>query len=273
MEGYRFYLSVSGEHGAVRGLIDTLAEDFERIGSGKCNLDVLGVGSGGGEMDIHILSTLQSVFPSLPITADVVEPCVEFTEDFKALVAKTSSLQNILFEWHAMTSEEYEKNQVHGVKRFDFIHMIQVMSHVDDHSSTVRFFHSLLKEHGALLIVHEAGDSGWALLWKAYRKALWPEFTSDYLSAGDIKSHLDRSGLRYDEVTAHNSFDITDCFDLDSPLGERLLDSMTAQEHFHRSLTPELRKGILDLLRNKCSTEKDGRVMFNSNLSCMLVHA
>ncbi|KAJ3591958.1 hypothetical protein NHX12_007088 [Muraenolepis orangiensis] len=55
---------------------------------------------------------------------------------------------------------------------------------------------------------------GWALLCNPYRKALWPESTSDYLSAGDIKAHLHSS--KYDEVTTPNSFDITDSFNRDS---------------------------------------------------------
>ncbi|CAL8267607.1 unnamed protein product [Lota lota] len=134
------------------------------------------------------------------------------------------------------------------------------MCHVEDQSATVSFFHSLLKKQGKLLIVHEAADSGWAFLWKTYRKTLWPESTSDYLSAGGIRAHLDRLGLRYDVVTAPNCFDITDRFNWDSTSGARLLDFMTVQDHFHQSLTPEVRKGILDLLRNKCSTEKKGRV-------------
>ncbi|KAG7266183.1 hypothetical protein CRUP_011414 [Coryphaenoides rupestris] len=445
LQRFKEYLEVSGEHAAVCGCVSKLMlEEFKRIGSGKSHLEVLGLGSGGGEVDIHILKTLQSILPSVHMSVEAVEPSADLIKNFKDLVANTSSLQNVPFEWHMLTSAEYEKkvNTNKDIKKFDLIHMIQMLYYVDDHAATIKFFHSLkelctnsiaeyssagdikahidslglkydefatshayditdcfdpesgggerlldfmtdqerfhrsltpelrkgildllrnkcstekdgrvmfnsnltcilgggdmtsgepaassrsqqeeeeeeeeekkrkeeeevrcmmegydfylkhsgeheairkfidtltkvfeslLKEHGTLLIVHEAADSGWALLWKAYKKALWSESTSDYLSAGDIKAHLDRSGLRYDEVTAANSFDITDCFDLDSPLGERLLDSMTAQEHFHRSLTPELRKGILDLLRNKCSTEKDGRVMFNSNLSCMLL--
>ena len=116
-------------------------------------------------------------------------------------------------------------------------------------------------------------NSGWDILWKSYRKTLCTNSISDYLSAGDIRVHLDNLGLKYDEFIVPHTYDITDCFDLDSHAGELLLDFMTEQEHFHRSLTPEIRKGILDLLRSKCSTEKEGRVMFNSTLSCILVHA
>ena len=46
-----------------------------------------------------------------------------------ALVAKTTNLQKVQFAWHIMRSEDYEKQvKAKGdVKKFDFIHMIQVL--------------------------------------------------------------------------------------------------------------------------------------------------
>ncbi|KAK0143734.1 Histamine N-methyltransferase [Merluccius polli] len=271
------YLKVSGEQVAVSNCVTKLLpEEFKRIGSGKSHVEVLGLGSGGGEIDIHILKTLQSVLPSLHMSAEAVEPSAELIKNFQDLVARTSSLQNVPFEWHTLTSAEYEKKVTmnKAIKKFDLIHMIQMLYYVDDYAATIKFFHSLLKSNGKILIVHEAANSGWDILWKSYRKTLCKDVSiSDYLSAGDIKVHIDNLGLKYDEFVVPHSYDITDCFNPDSEVGELLLDYMTEQEHFHQSLTPEVRKGILDLLRNKCSTEKDGRVMFNSDLSCILVYA
>lgn len=47
----------------------------------------------------------------------------------KALVAKTASLQKIPFGWNIMSSEDYVKQvKTKGeMKKFDFIHMIQVL--------------------------------------------------------------------------------------------------------------------------------------------------
>ncbi|KAM4609335.1 histamine N-methyltransferase A-like isoform 1-T4 [Polymixia lowei] len=276
VQGFQFYLKHSGEHKAILKFIDNaMPGEFKRIGAGKHNLDVLGVGSGGGEMDVQILSVLQSAFPAVPISADTVEPSTELTDTFKALVAKTPNLQKIPFAWHTMTCQEYEKQvrEKGKTKGFDFIHMIQMLYYVSDYAGTMKFFHSLLKNNGKLLIVHEAANSGWDILWKTYRKELCTKTISDYLSAGDIKVHLNSLGLRYEEHALPNTIDISDCFIQGSQMGELLLDFMTEQEHFHKSLTPELRAGILDLLRNKCSTEKDGRILFDCTLSCILVYA
>lgn len=96
---------------------------------------------------------------------------------------------------------------------------------------------------------------------------------TQYRSSGEVIACAKSLGLKYEELPVPNQFDITDCFDPSSQTGERLLNFMTAKDNFYESLTPEIRSGILDLLRHKCSTEKDGRVMFDSKLSCILIHA
>lgn len=276
VQGFQFYLKHSEEHKAILGYVDkVLPGEFTRIGEGKSKMDVLGVGSGGGEMDAHILSILQSKLPATALTADIVEPSFHLTDNFKALVEKTPSLQKIPFSWHTVTCGEYEKQvkDKREIKRFDFIHMIQMLYYVDDYPGTIKFFHNLLKENSKLLIVHEAAGSGWDTLWKTYRKELCTKSISDYLSAGDIKVHLERLELQYDEHLIPNTLDITDCFTTGDEMGELLLDFMTEQDHFHQSLTPDLRASILDLLRNRCSTEKEGRILFDCSMSCLLVYS
>ncbi|XP_053295795.1 histamine N-methyltransferase A [Pleuronectes platessa] len=276
VHSFQFYLEHSGEHEAiVQGVHSLLPAQFKRIGAGKTGLDVLGVGSGGGEVDVQMLSLLQSTFPAVPITADIVEGSAELTDNFKALVAKTTSLQKVQFAWHIMHSGDYEKQvKAKGeVKKFDFIHMIQMIYYVDNVDDTIKFFHSLLKNNGTLMIIVEAANGGWDTLWRTFKKELCVDVITKYRSSAEVISSLKKQGLKYEEHIIHNTFDITECYDPNSATGARLLNFMTATNNFHQSLTQEVRAGILDLLRNKCSTVKDGRVMFNSELRCILVHA
>uniref|UniRef100_A0A665UXU9 Histamine N-methyltransferase A-like n=1 Tax=Echeneis naucrates TaxID=173247 RepID=A0A665UXU9_ECHNA len=275
VQSFQFYLEKSGEHKAILQCVHSLLPgEFKRIGSGKTSLDVLGVGSGGGELDVQMLSVLQSTFPALPITADIVEGSSQLSDNFKALIAKTANLQKIPFTWHIMHSEDYQKQvKTKGdVKKFDFIHMIQMMYYVDDLTETIKFYHSLLKNNGRLMIILEKAEGGWDTLWKTYEKELCGDTITVYRSSATVVSCLQSLGLKYEEHTIHNTFDITECFDTTSAMGERLLNFMTARDHFYQSFTPEIRTGILDLLKNKCSTEKDGRVIFDSNLSCILIY-
>uniref|UniRef100_A0A3Q3K3Y0 Histamine N-methyltransferase n=1 Tax=Monopterus albus TaxID=43700 RepID=A0A3Q3K3Y0_MONAL len=214
--------------------------------------------------DLKILSLLQSAFPAVPVTADIVEGSSELTDNFKALVARTTSLHKIPFTWHIMHSEDYEKQvKAKGdVKKFDFMHMIQVLYYVDDLAETIRFYHSLLKNNGMLMIITETANCGFDTLWKTYKKELYNDTITEYRS----------SGLKYEVHDIPNSFDITQCFNPSSETGECLLNFMTAKDNFYQSFSPEIRAGILDLLRNKCSSEKDGKVFFNASLSCILVY-
>uniref|UniRef100_A0A4W6DEX8 Histamine N-methyltransferase n=1 Tax=Lates calcarifer TaxID=8187 RepID=A0A4W6DEX8_LATCA len=275
VQSFQFYLKHSGEHKAILQCVHSiLPGEFKRIGDGKSSLDVLGVGSGEGQLDVQMLSLLQSTFPAVPITADIVEGSSELTDNFKALVAKTTNLQKIPFAWHIMISEDYEKQmKAEGdMKRFDFIHMIQMLYYVDDLTETIKFYHSLLKNNGRLMIVIETANGGWDTLWKTYKKELCVDAITEYRSSAEVIACLKSQGLKYEEHIIHNTFDITECFNPSSTTGTRLLNFMTARDHFYQSFTPEIRAGMLDLLRNKCSTEKDGRVFFNSNLSCILVY-
>ncbi|TDH07061.1 hypothetical protein EPR50_G00119990 [Perca flavescens] len=245
------------------------------IGAGKSSLDVLGVGSGGGEIDAQMLTLLQSTFPAVPITADIVEGSSQLTDNFKALVAKTTNLQTIPFAWYIMHSEDYERQvkEKGDIKTFDFIHMIQMIYYVDNLADTIKFYHSLLKNNGRLMIINEAANGGWDTLWKTYKKDLCVDTIQEYRSSGEVIACLKNQGLKYEEHVIPNSFDITECFNPSSQTGKRLLNYMTANDNFYQSFSPEIRAGMLELLRNKCSTEKDGRVLFNSNMNCILVYA
>ncbi|XP_049905105.1 histamine N-methyltransferase A-like isoform X1 [Epinephelus moara] len=276
VQSFQFYLEHSGEHEAILQFVhNSLPGEFKRIAAGKSSLDVLGVGSGGGEVDVQILTLLQSTVPGVPITADVVEGSSQLTDNFKALVAKTTNLQKIPFAWHIMHSEDYERQvkAKRDMKKFDFIHMIQMIYYVDNLADTIKFYHSLLKNNGRLMIIIETANGGWDTLWKTYKKELCVQDITEYRSSGEVIACLKSQGLKYDEHPIPNSFDISECFNPSSQTGQRLLNFMTATDNFHQSFTPEIRAGILDLLRNKCSTEKDGRVVFNSHMSCILVHA
>ncbi|XP_029968257.1 histamine N-methyltransferase A-like [Salarias fasciatus] len=278
IQNFNFFLEHTEEHKVMlQHLPGILRPEFERIGAGKSSLDVLGVGSGAGDMDAEMLSLLQSVFPAVPITADIVDGSIQLTDSFKALVANTANLQKISFAWHIMNSEDYEKQvkAQEDMKKFDFIHMIHVLYYVENLNEALKFHHSLLKRNGRLLIIVNAATSDWVPLWKAYMKELraGTDIDKPKMTSGEVIACLKSQGLKYDEYVIPISFDITECFNPGSTTGERLLSFMTSRPHFSQSFTPDIRAGILDLLRNKCSTMKDGRVFFNSTSSCIIVHA
>lgn len=122
-------------------------------------------------------------------------------------------------------------------------------------------------------LVMPADDRGWDKLWSTYSRALCSEAIKEYRSSEKVIASLNSLGLKFEERIIPNFFDITECFDPSSQKGCRLLNFMTARDDFHQSFTPEIRAEMLDFLRNKCSTQKDGKVLFDATLSCLFVRA
>lgn len=111
------------------------------------------------------------------------------------------------------------------------------------------------------------------ILWTTYSNELCDNNCENNYSATNVISCVKSLGLEYEEHTIPFNIDITECFDPDSQKGERLLSTLMEKDHFYQSFTPEVREGMLDLLMNKCSTEKDGKILLNNNFSCILVSA
>lgn len=118
-----------------------------------------------------------------------------------------------------------------------------------------------------------SADSSWNTLWSTFAKDLSTKSVTKYISAGDIKGELDKLGLKYEEHSIPNTMDITECFVEGSKLGAKLLDFMTDQDSFEKAYNAEMRAEIRDLLRNKCCTETNGRLIFDISLTCLLIYA
>lgn len=64
--------------------------------------------------------------------------------------------------------------------------------------------------------------------------------------------------------------DITECFTEGDEKGELLLDFLTEVLDFSNTASPELRAGVLEMLRHPdCSVESNGKVIFNNNLEAI----
>ncbi|CAN9497911.1 unnamed protein product [Ophioblennius macclurei] len=276
VDKFQLYLQMTDEHQAVfKAINNILPQEFQRIGKEKKKLDILGVGSGGGQVDSQILSILQTTLPTMPLTVDIVDGSAKLVENFKGLVAKSPNLQKIPFAWHFMHSEDYEQQVKTKAdkKTFDFIHMIQMVYYVDNLDETIKFYHSLLNKNGRFMIIVSFANGGWDILWRTYEKELCVNDVKSCRSEQEVFAVLKKQGLKYEEHLITNSFDITGCFDPSNVNGQRLLSFMAQTDDFSKSFTPKARAGILDVLRNQCSTVEDGKIMFNSDLNCIIVHA
>lgn len=79
--------------------------------------------------------------------------------------------------------------------------------------------------------------------------------------------------MRYQSYELPSQMDITECFTEGDEKGELLLDFLTEVLNFSKTASPELKAGVMDLLRHSdCSVESDSKVMFNNNLEVIVLN-
>ncbi|TRY98319.1 hypothetical protein DNTS_031702 [Danionella cerebrum] len=272
---FELFLQRSSEHQCMLDFIhNTLPDILASIGGGRPIVNVIGVGSGAGEMDLEMLAQLHQKHPNVKIDNKVVEPSDEMLHKYKVRVSETPGLDHVDFTWNKMTASEFEEHwkEKQSGKKMDFIHMIQMLYYVKDPKATVSFFRSLLDKEGRLLIILVSGESGWGRLWTTFREQLCNSDFSPCVTTGDIKTFLDTESIPYKNYELLSQMDITECFIEGDQVGELLLDFLTEVIEFSKSAPEHLKKGVLDLLRHpECSREVDGRIIFNNNLEVLVI--
>ncbi|XP_036989106.2 histamine N-methyltransferase isoform X2 [Artibeus jamaicensis] len=267
VESFRRFLNNSTEHQCMQEFLDNeLPGIIARIGDKKSEVKILSIGGGA----------VQAQYPGVPIKNEVVEPSAEQIAKYKEVVAKSSNLENIKFAWHKETSSEY-KNRIMEKKelqKWDFIHMIQVLYYVKDIPATLKFFHSLLATNAKILIVVVSGTSGWDKLWKKYGSRLPRDDLCQYITAADLTQMMDELGIKYECHDLPSTMDISDCFIDGNENGVLLWDFLTETYNFSTTAPPDLKAEITKALQEpEFSVKKDGKVLFNNNLSFIVVEA
>ncbi|ERE71398.1 histamine N-methyltransferase isoform X3 [Cricetulus griseus] len=276
VESFRRFLNNSTEHQCMQEFMDKkLPGIIARIGETKSEIKILSIGGGAGEIDLQILSKVQAQYPGICISNEVVEPSAEQIVKYKERVAKTSNMENVKFAWHKETSSEYQERILQEEpQKWDFIHMIQMLYYVEDIPATLRFFHGLLAANAKILIILVSGTSGWDKLWKKYGSRLPRDDLCQYVTSSDLTQILDDLGIKYECYDLLSTMDITDCFIDGNENGDLLWDFLTETCNFNKTAPPDLRAEIMkDLQEPEFSVKKEGKVLFNNNLSFIVVEA
>ncbi|XP_062822873.1 carnosine N-methyltransferase 2 isoform X2 [Anolis carolinensis] len=237
---FKSFLEHSTEHQCMEQFNkEELPSIIASLGNGKSTINVLGVGSG----------------------TDAV---------------MGSDLKNVSFTWHQLTSMEYEKQtkEKSMQKKYDFIHLIQMLYRVENIASTIKYFHSCLDDHGKLLIIILSGNSGWTTMWKKYRQCFPPTDCGHYITGDDVKVILEEMGLKYQMYEFPSDWDITECFTDGDIIGGHTLDFLTGTKDFMNTAPDDLKQSLRQALcQPECSTKKDGRIMFRNDLSMIVVNS
>ncbi|XP_055021282.1 histamine N-methyltransferase-like [Boleophthalmus pectinirostris] len=132
---------------------DGYDKSFTAIGDGK-SINIIGLGTGEGNFDMEILSQLRVKHPGVLLDNEVVEPSTLRILRYKERAAQMFHLDPVNFTWNQMTASEFEEQwrQRNITKKVDFIHMLHMLYYVEDPGATLRFYQSLLRKNGKILI-------------------------------------------------------------------------------------------------------------------------
>ncbi|XP_051937495.1 histamine N-methyltransferase-like [Hippocampus zosterae] len=274
-KAFHLFLQRSSEHQCMKDFIHNVLPDvLASIGNGKPHLNVIGVGSGDGRIDLEMFSELHQKHPEAMVDYEVVEPSSQQLHCYKVLLSQKSDLDYIIFKWNKMTAIEFEEQWKlkEITKKIDFIHMIQMLYYVNNVEATITFFRSLLAPNGKLLIILVSDESGWGKLKQTFRGQICACEIAQCTTTTDVKSILDAGGVQYKSYMLPSQMDITECFTEGDESGDLLLDFLTEVDHFSQTASPQLKADVLKLLRDPaCSREADGKVVFNNNLEVVVV--
>ncbi|MEJ1281549.1 histamine N-methyltransferase [Cricetulus griseus] len=232
-----------------------------RIGETKAEIKILNIGGGAGEIDLQILSKVQTQYPGICISNEVVEPSAEQIVKYKERVAKTSNTENVKLSWHKEMSSEYQEQILQEEpQKWDFIHMIQMLYYVEDIPATLRFFHGLLGANAKILIILVSATSGWDKLLKKYGSLLPRDDICQYVTSSDLTQILDDLWIKYECYVLVSTMDIIDCFINGNENGDLLWDFLIETCNFNKTAPPDLRALIMkDLQEPEFSVKKEGK--------------
>ncbi|XP_071810616.1 histamine N-methyltransferase-like [Apostichopus japonicus] len=226
---YSKAFNVFVRHSTEHQMIATWAETIfprtvvEKIPISKHNrekkLEILGFGSGTGDLDFKMIAQLLKKFPSISNT--VVEPNPDHIVEYKKLVDSKSFGSDVDFNWRQQTWQEYYKEcqQPNKVKKFHFISAIHSLYYVEDPEATILDIVSCLDEGGILLLVLISENGGVIRQQK--------RFLSDaqrLVSSETIRKILEKCQLKFEAFTETSTVDITCCYEAGNQDGVLLAD-------------------------------------------------
>ncbi|XP_053332041.1 histamine N-methyltransferase-like [Clarias gariepinus] len=276
LQCFELLLKNSREHECMIEFIHTILPDvLASIGVDKPTLNVMGVGSGSGEIDLEILKVLHEMHPDAKVENEVVEPSKPMINKYKALLLKTPGLDYATFRWNKMTATEFKTEwDKRNEKKMHFITMIQMLCYVDDMESTLSFYQSLLHKDGKILVILARAESAWARLFYDFEDQLYQKGFGLNISTKEIKSYLDSKKITYQTYKLHSPLDVTECFTPGDIKGEEKLDLVTEVIDFSKTAPPELKDRVLEFLKHPDnSQEVNGRILFDCSLEAVLIDA
>ena len=207
----------------------------------------------------------------------VIEPNENSCSVYKAAIENLPTpLKDHLtgFEICQQTFQEYKGSQQRqeGSVKFDMVHFIHSIYHVDIEQALLHCFEKELCEQGALVCLISGQD---LIYWVTSKQdSQWHGKDKDsqkYGTAEEIIKIAGNNGWKHEIYSQEYSVDVTDVFDEKSIEGNLLLDFLTHTVNFRETADKQLVEETLALIKDK-TTVKDGKRVGDKKESLIIIY-
>ncbi|XP_071790101.1 histamine N-methyltransferase-like [Asterias amurensis] len=232
--------------------------------------NMLGVGSGSGEVDAAILRVLLPRHPRVLTT--VVEPDPSQMRLYRQLMVENDLSGGVEFAYHQKTSSQFITESIHNMT-FDLIHMVHVLYHINlvELENTFMKYYQSLSPGGLMFITYESDKSSLARI----RGALQPFKPGmlPYMSVHDIEKELCKGVPTYERYNIKGVLDVTACLrhDRSSANGDCLWDFITRVVDFRANAPKKRVQKAAKMLQHFSWREDGGRIMTNTDTAVIVV--
>ncbi|XP_071956961.1 histamine N-methyltransferase A-like [Antedon mediterranea] len=210
-------------------------------------LMVLGIGSGPGQIEYHVLKQVLKQWPK--ITDTVVEPNLSHINKYKDLAAKKArALDGVSFDWRQHTLQQFRlKTQDQPLKKFHFIMLFHVLYFFEDLAEDLNYLKSILEDGGMIIAMMECDDSCVPLITEQF-----PQFKKNVyvVSTRDVEKELVKLQIQFVKHRIQMNLNVTDCLDGESKEEELLVDFITQSPFFKETASKSLYSDIIEYLKS-----------------------
>ncbi|XP_022794818.1 histamine N-methyltransferase-like [Stylophora pistillata] len=275
VNSHNVFLAKTGQRSEVGKLLKEhlppLVQRSLDMRHGKSHFDILSVGTGTGETDVEILKIMKKELQEsehghhMKIFNRMVEPneysCGLYKAAMESLPRSLLDEKPIEVELCRQTFQEYKKmkgGHQQGSVKFDLVHFIHSVYHVDVEEALLHCFEKELNDTGILLFVVAGQDLMDSVKLRQNKHSAGKDKANESKMVERIINIASDNGWKHKVYAQEYSIDVTEVFDEKSTEGNLLLDFLTETAHFREKADTKLVEETLKLIKDR-TILKDGK--------------
>ena len=294
-EAYEKSFKVFLDRSTVRQAIITCVhqgtkEALEKIGP---NVDVnkpfnvLGIGSGKGEMDLLMLKVIAEQLTlgkkrKLSIHNVIVEPSSVFLSKFQqaamSLPPSLTEAADISFEWRQETFQDYSKETAAAGKikdlptDFDYIHFVHSIYYMDAEETLRVCIQQQLAPNRAIFCLVQTERSCLFQLNNAFKEIFHDDSAGvKFYNNTELETIAKNNGWLYSVKKQQFVLDVSICFGESTEEGEQLIDVLSHHNNFRATADQEKFNSFMEYLESIVHVDDKGGKFVKGEMAAVVI--